>query len=150
MPELTELNENAVIAWIQNTAEHGQTVGIVPRNYKAIKFDENGDIDPLHLPAVIVQAVQGQQLHTQIAVWRFDLEATLIMQADDSNQDAWDGASISLEKIFTVAGLEAYLTNSVTGYLCRGIVHRNYGQTTIEERHWKRHFKLQMWASRDS
>lgn len=149
MPELTELNEQAAMAWINDSTTHGQTVGIEPRQYKQVKFD-NTTLDPLEMPAVIVQAIQGQQLHTNVAVWKYDLEVTLLMIADDTNQAAWDTASMALETIFSVDALAFNLTSSGSHYLCRGVTSRNLGQTTIEDRKWKRVFCIQLWASRDA
>ena len=148
MIELSELVENSVIAWIENTATHDQTIGIVPRNFKAMRFDNAGDLDPIQLPALVVQAIQDRMLHTKVAVYLFHVEITLKMEADDTNQATWNTASGGLETVFSADDLSTYLTNGVSDYLCRGILSRNLGQTMTEDRHWTRTFRLELWASR--
>jgi len=145
---LTELNEFAVVTWINDFATHGYPVGITPRLYKTVKFD-GVTFNPVELPAVIVKATQLGMVHTQVAVWKFDIEVCLIMQADDTTQAAWDTAANALEWIFTVDDLAGYLTLAAPSYLCRGILYRNTGQTREEDRHWKRDYQIQLWASRN-
>ena len=95
--DLNTAVEEAVIAWLANSAAHGQDVGITPRRWAQAKFDDNGDLNNLSLPALVVHAARDRQLHTKVAVFLFTVDTWLFMQADDTNESAWDAMTAKLE-----------------------------------------------------
>ncbi len=153
--DLTELCEDAFIAWIQDTARNGLTISPKPRRYNQTKFeDDDVTLNPVTLPAITVEAQQGRALHNQIPMYLVDVEVMLYMQADDTLQSQWDDLAESLESLFLVEQLAGFLTAEVQGLICgdsngNGIITRNMGRKEIAERHWKRSFRLQLWAGKN-
>ena len=147
---LTELCEDAVIAWILDTAKNGLTITPTPRRFGQTKFmDDDVTLNPVTLPAITVEATQGHAVHNQIPMYLMDVEVLLFMQADDTMKSQWDDLAESLESLFLVANLATLLTGEVSGFTCGGIVTRNMGKKEIAERHWKRSFRLQMWCGKN-
>jgi len=147
---LTELTEDAIIAWILDTVKNGLTISPTPRRFNQTKFlDDDVTLNPLTLPAITVEAQQGRAVHNQIPMYLMDVEVMLYMQADDTQKSAWDDLAESLESLFLVADLAAFLTSEVQGFVCGGIVTRNLGKKDIAERHWRRSYRLQLWAGKN-
>jgi len=146
---LTELTEDAVIAWILDTAHNGLTITPTPRQFDQTKFlDDDVTLNPVTLPAITVEATQGRAVHNQIPMHLMDVEVMLYMQADDTLKSQWNDLAESLESLFLVANLASFLTGEVDGFTCGGIVTRNMGKKEISQRHWKRSYRIQLWAGK--
>ena len=147
---MPELAEDAVIAWILDTEHNGLTITPTPRRFGQTKFmDDDVTLNPVTLPAITVEAQQGRAVHNQVPMYLMDVEVMLYMQADDTMKSQWDDLAESLESLFLVAALATFLTGEVSGFTCGGIVTRNMGKKEIAERHWKRSYRLQMWAGKN-
>ena len=152
---LTELTEDAFIAWILDTANNGLTITPKPRRFNQTKFaDDDVTLNPITLPAITVEAQQGRAVHNLIPMYLMDVEVMLYMQADDTKQAQWDDLAESLESLFLVEQLAGFLTGEVEGFICgdpngKGIVTRNMGRKEIADRHWKRSYRVQLWAGKN-
>ena len=147
MPALPELTEDSIIAWIANSTIHGQNIGITARRHQQAKFETDGQtLNPVELPMITVEAQPIDRLHAALGMDLLDVEVMLWMSADDTTEAAWDAVALSLQDIFLVTDLAAYLTNGVGYYLCGGIKTRDLGRKEVTQRHWIRSFRLQLWA----
>jgi hypothetical protein len=149
MAALTELTEDAIIAWIADHADHGITFPFTARRFGSTKFKSDGTIDDIKLPACIVEAQQTRQLNAQVAVYLMDCEVMLWMQADDTNKATWDLVAGQLDTILEAANLASFLTalgTASTGFTVGGVVTRDLGRKETNEHHWKRSYRLQLWA----
>ena len=151
---LTELVEDSIVAWLQDTANTGITLGIIPRRLNEAKFEVDGvTLNDAELPTITVEAAQGKAVHNQIPVYFMDVEVMLWMQADDTNKAVWDDTAESIESMLLARDLAQYLTGEVSGLIVgdgvNGIVTRNMGRVEKDARHWKRSYRLQLWAGKN-
>lgn len=147
--DLSALVEEVNIAWINDITTHGQDTGIIPANVRKFslqKFNDDGTLDDVTLPCIIVAARRIQQLHTQLATWLFETSIWLLMQSDDTNEAKWNQAAGALETIYSATPLESYLSGESDEITVQGVVTRNMGGKSIEDRHWKQLFGVQLWA----
>lgn len=150
---LTELVEDSIVAWLQDTAQTGIVLDIIPRRLNEAKFESDGvTLNPVTLPMITVEAAQGRAVHNQIPVYFMDVEVMLWMQADDTTQAVWDDHAESVESMLLARDLAQYLTGEVDGLIVgdgtNGIVTRNMGRVEKDDRHWKRSYRLQMWCGK--
>lgn len=147
---LTELTEDAIIAWILDTANNGLAISPAPRRFNQTKFaDDDVTLNPVTLPAITVEAQEGRWVHNRVPMAFIEVEVLLYMQADDTLKSQWDDLAESLESLFQVENLAGFLTGEVAGFTCGGIVTRNQGRKEITDRHWKRSYRLQLWAAKN-
>lgn len=148
MPDLEAHTQDALINWIGQTAKHGQTIGITPRRYEAPKYNEAGTVlNPLTLPAIVVNALITGRLHANLNVYHLECTIDLVMQADDTTQSVWDEKSGQLETVLQVDNLAEELTAAGDHFRCHGIVSRFPLGKQTENRHWRRRFQVNLWAA---
>lgn len=146
---LVDLTEDAIIAWLRDTANNGLTISPVPRRFNQTKFaDDDTTLNPVTLPAITVEAQEGRSVHNTVPMKLMEVEVMLWMQADDTLKSQWDDLAESIESLLLVEQLASFLESEVTGFYCRGIQTRNMGKTEIADRHWKRSFRLQLWCGK--
>lgn len=148
MSDSQTIVEDAVLAWLGSTSQHGQTLGIVPRRFEEPKLDaETGELDPLELPRITAKAETDEQLHPQLATYRYTVTVTLAMSADETPIAEWDAMTGKIDRILLERDLKDRLTHIVTGFICNGIVTRMPGKKQTIDRHWEKDFILVLWAS---
>lgn len=141
--------ENAMIAWLANAANHGQTLPIAAKRYESPKFDpDTGDLLSVEMPRITVRATTQRQLHYQTAVYLVNMTVVYEAISDDTPTATWDDVSGKIETILWNDALEENLTNATGLVRVYGIPSRMpHGKQTLD-RHWSQTFDLTLWASR--
>jgi hypothetical protein len=148
MADLTTNIEDAFILWLQAVSTHGQDMSIVPRRYSETKFDDDGDLNPITLPALVVKATRQQQLHTNVAVYFYVVDIGLYLQADDTLRSDWDAQCERLETMMLAEELARYLNALMPTINVRGITQRLSGDKIEVGRAWRFPVRCSLWASR--
>lgn len=147
MAELNTLTEDAMIAWLQDSGTHEQTLAATVRRFAQAKFNELGEPDKVQLPMIVVKATRERQLHTNLGVWMFTVDVVYYFQADDTGKATWDAESAKFERVLTVDDLAGYLSTAVDGFKCWGVPTRMVGDKVIDGRVWRLPARLTLWAA---
>ena len=134
---IERLAENSIIAWLQNTAQHGVTV--TGANF--YNGDGNGD---LALPFVAVKCQRRKECIHDSGVWELGADVHFHSQADDTTIAAEQANWGAICAILSCSPLAPNL--STTGFHCHGAVRDQAGQHGYTDRSFVKTYSMTLFA----
>jgi hypothetical protein len=134
MPDLQRLTENAVIAWLNASGTHSQTLGITPAN--------SSSDDAASLPRIVVKCTPRAERIPGTGVYDVECEVAYLWQADDTTDAAASTLWAKIKAIMLWDALAARISDAAN-LTCWGAVWSDGNEShELEDRHHRQTLTL--------